>query len=223
MSNLQTTKNIARTGLIFLSSRFLLSLVTCSFVFSFFQRCVSSISTAYSAYIPYNIRLSISVKIHQSWLFIVPIELAETPSGLSLQLVPTRTKAITWMGSSSYTLIHEDTQVQVILPLRTRIEDMRYLNRLSYAGPSTLPESVSCHISLPFGGYPADLAFHLHVLSLNSLRMNMNGCNEIQNPASDSLVVPSSSAISSSPPRYTTVMYDDGYRVGQGGMVPKGG
>lgn len=53
------------------------------------------------------------------------------------------------MGSSSYSLIHEDTQVQVI-PLRARIEDMRYLNRLSYAGPSTLPESVSTvsHLSL---------------------------------------------------------------------------
>lgn len=125
------------------------------------------------------------------------------------------------MGSSSYTLIHKDTQVQVLPPLRTRIEDMRYLNRLSYAGPSTLPESVSCPFSLH--SVNTQLTFYFVCTCFFSILSEL----QPQNPASDSLIVPSSSSscaiTSSSPPKYTTVMYDDGYRVGQGGMVPKGG
>lgn len=59
----------------------------------------------------------------------------------------------------------------------------------------------------------ADL-FDLHVLRVALIS------TDLQNPASDSLTIPTSS----SPPKYTSVMHDDlGYRVGQGGMAPKGG
>lgn len=131
-------QNIARTGLVWYSFDF-------SFPFPSFNVACLRLQLRTYRYTVVNLCEDLSV------LFIVTIATSETPSGLWLHLVPTRKKAITWMhmGSSSYSLIHEDTQVQVI-PLRARIEDMRYLNRLSYAGPFTLPESVSTvsHLSL---------------------------------------------------------------------------